>query len=131
MTELSYRLTCFHRHDEAQWLQEQIERLQSEKYEIETRAAEQAETCAQLTEANNQLSAKALLMANEAASTTDSVRRQLEMQLNEARAALAKAKEELESIRQSQQIQQMALLEALNTAQTENDMLRNQLRAKK
>ncbi|EKM59769.1 uncharacterized protein PHACADRAFT_137955 [Phanerochaete carnosa HHB-10118-sp] len=118
-------------HDEVQWLQEQIERLQSEKLEIETRAAEQAETCAQLTEANNQLSAKALLMANEAASTTDSVRRQLEMQLNETRAALVKAKEELESIQQSQQTQQMALLEALNTAQTENDMLRNQLRAKK
>lgn len=117
--------------DEVQWLQEQVDRLQSEKLEIETRAAEQAETCAQLTEANNQLSAKALLMANEAASTTDSVRRQLEAQLSEARTALAKAKEELDSVQQSQQTQQMALLEALNTAQTENDMLRSQLRAKK
>ena len=114
-----------------QWLQETLERLQAEKLEIETQAAAQAETCAQLTEANNQLSAKALLMANEAASTTDSVRRQLETQLSDARTALAKAKEELESVQQSQQTQQMALLEALNTAQTENDTLRNQLRAKK
>ena len=117
--------------DEVQWLHESLERLQAEKLEIETQAAQQAETCAQLTEANNQLSAKALLMANEAASTTDSVRRQLETQLSDARTALAKAKEELESVQQSQQTQQMALLEALNTAQTENDTLRNQLRAKK
>lgn len=112
-------------------MQETLERLQAEKLEIETQAAQQAETCAQLTEANNQLSAKALLMANEAASTTDSVRRQLDTQLSEARMALAKAKDELESVQQSQQTQQMALLEALNTAQTENDTLRNQLRAKK
>ena len=117
--------------DEVQWLHESLERLQAEKLEIETQAAQQAETCAQLTEANNQLSAKALLMANEAASTTDSVRRQLETQLSDARTALAKAKEELESVQQSQQTQQMALLEALNAAQTENDGLRSQLRAKK
>ena len=58
-----------------QWLHETLERLQAEKLEIETQAAAQAETCAQLTEANNTLSAKALLMADEAASTTDSVRR--------------------------------------------------------
>lgn len=113
-----------------QWLQETVERLQAEKLEIETHAAEQAETCAQLTEANNQLSAKALLMADEAATTTDSVRRQLETQLSEARTALAKAKEELESVQQSQQTQQMALLEALNSAQDENETLRKQLRTK-
>lgn len=117
--------------DEVQWMQETLEQLQAEKLEIETQAAAQAETCAQLTEANNQLSAKALVMANEAASTTDTVRRQLETQLSETRTALAKAKEELESVQQSQQTQQMALLEALNTAQTENDGLRSQLRAKK
>ena len=44
---------------------------------------------------------------------------------------VAKAKDELESVQQSQQTQQMALLEALNAAQTENDGLRSQLRAKK
>jgi hypothetical protein len=119
------------RQDEVQWLHETVDRLQAEKLEIETQAAEQAETCAQLTEANNQLSAKALLMADEAASSTDSVRRQLETQLSETRTALAKAKEELEAVQQAGQTQQMALLEALNAAQTESDNLRNQLRAKK
>lgn len=70
-------------------------------------------------------------MADEAASTTDSVRRQLDSQLAEARSALAKAKDELENTQRSQQTQQMALLEELNTVQTENTNLRNQLRAKK
>lgn len=94
-------------------------------------AAEQAETCAQLTEANATLSAKALAMANEAASDTDSVRRQLENQLSEYKASLAKVKDELESTQLSQQTQQMALLEELNSVQTENSNLRNQLRVKK
>lgn len=71
------------------------------------------------------------MMADEAASTTDSVRRQLDLQLAEARSALAKAKDELENTQRSQQTQQMALLEELNTVQTENTNLRNQLRAKK
>ena len=119
---------CSDRQDEVQWLQESVERLQAEKMEIETRAAEQAETCAQLTEANNQLSAKALLMANEAASTTDSVRRKLETQLSETQAELKRVKEDLEAVQQAGQTQQMALLEALNAAQTEADGLRNRLR---
>ena len=114
-----------------QWLQDSVERLQAEKLDIETQAAEQAETCAQLSEANNQLSARALLMADEAASATDSVRKQLETQLADANSALSKAKEEVESVRYSQQTQQMALLEELNSVQTENTNLRAQLRAKK
>ena len=114
-----------------QWLQESVERLQAEKLEIETHAAEQADTCAQLTEANTTLSAKALIMADEAASATDSVRKQLEAQLAEANSSLSKAMEEVESMRQSQQTQQMALLEELNSVQTENTTLRAQLRAKK
>ncbi|THH02164.1 hypothetical protein EW026_g656 [Hermanssonia centrifuga] len=117
--------------DELQWLQETVERLQAEKLDIETQAAEQAETCAQLTEANNKLSARALIMAEESASSNDSVRRQLESQLAECNASLSKTKEEIESMRESQQSQQMALLEELNSVQTENTNLRNQLRAKK
>ena len=70
-------------------------------------------------------------MADEAASTTDSVRKQLEAQLAEANSSLSKAREEMESVRQSQQTQQMALLEELNSVQTENTSLRAQLRAKK
>lgn len=112
-------------------MQETVEQLQAEKQELETQAAAQAETCAQLTEANATLSARALTMANEAASNTDGVRRQLEKQLSECKAALAKVKDELESTQVSQQTQQMALLEELNSVQTENTNLRNQLRGKK
>lgn len=71
------------------------------------------------------------MMANEAASATDSVRKQLEAQLAEANSSLSKALDEVESMRQSQQTQQMALLEELNSVQTENTSLRAQLRAKK
>lgn len=105
--------------------------MQVEKLEIETQAADQAETCAQLTEANNTLSAKALIMADEAASTTDSVRRQLETQLAECKTGLKRVNEELDSARQSAQTQQMALLEEINNLQTENTSLRNQVRAMK
>ena len=120
-----------HRQEELAWLHDQVDRLQHEKLDIETQAAEQAETCAQLTEANATLSARALSMAEEAASATGSVRKQLEAQLAEANTSLSKAREEMESVRQSQQTQQMALLEELNSVQTENTSLRAQLRAKK
>ena len=49
-----------HRQEELAWLHDQVDRLQHEKLDIETQAAEQAETCAQLTEANATLSARAL-----------------------------------------------------------------------
>ena len=112
-------------------MQEAIDRISAEKLEIETQAAEQAETCAQLTDANNTLSARALIFAQEAASSTDHVRKQLEGQLAEANSALSKARAEIESVRQSQQTTQMAMMEELNSIQTENENLRAQLRAKK
>ncbi|KAI0796236.1 Up-regulated during septation-domain-containing protein [Irpex lacteus] len=124
-------LTVQYRQDELHFLQESVDQLQTEKQELETQAAAQAETCAQLTEANATLSARALTMANEAASNTDTVRRQLEAQLSECRTQLAKVKDELESTQRSQQTQQMALLEELNSVQNENTNLRNQLRGKK
>ncbi|OCH95907.1 hypothetical protein OBBRIDRAFT_444192 [Obba rivulosa] len=116
--------------DEVQRLQEAVERIRAEKLEVETHAAEQAETCRQLTDANNTLSARALSLASDAASVSDSVRKQLETQLAECNASLTKATDEIEQMRASQQTQQMALLEELNAAQTENTNLRAQLRKK-
>lgn len=121
----------FYSQEEIQHLQDTLDRITLEKLEVETHAAEQAETCAQLTDANNTLSARALTLADEAASAQDNVRNRMEVQLAELNAALAKAKAEIESMRQSQQSQQMALMEELNVVQTENDNLRAQLRAKK
>lgn len=116
--------------DEAHYLQEQVDRITAEKLEIETQAAEQAETCRQLTDANNTLSARALTLASDAADAGDSVRKQMEVQLAECNTALERAKEEIEAMRSSQQTQQMALLEELNSMQTENASLRAQLRKK-
>ena len=110
-----------------QWLHGQVDQLQGEKLEIESHAAEQADTCAQLTEANKTLSARALSMAEEAAAATDTVRKQLEDQLAESNASLSSAREDIEDMRMSQQTQQMALLEELNSVQTENTNLRAQL----
>lgn len=119
------------RQDEIHRLQDAVDRITAEKLEVETQAAEQAETCAQLTDANTTLSARALTLASEAASSTDHVRKQLEGQLAETNAALKAARAEIESVRQSQRTTQMAMMEELNSIQTENDNLRAQLRAKK
>lgn len=117
--------------DEVQELQDAVERITSEKQEVEMLAAEQAETCRQLTEANNTLSARALTLAEEAAMAPEAVRKQLEGQLVEWRAALGKAQEEVDAMKTSEQSQRAALLDELNSVQTENEVLRAQLRAKK
>lgn len=61
-----------YRQVEANQLQESLETLTMEKQSIEMQAAEQAETCRQLNEANNVLSAKTLLLAQEAAASAHS-----------------------------------------------------------
>ncbi|KAJ7228216.1 Up-regulated during septation-domain-containing protein [Mycena pura] len=111
--------------DEVATLQSNVELARAEKRNIEAAAAEQATTCAQLTEANNALSAKTLALAAEAASAPEALRKQLE----ETRAALAAAQEEVEAMRAAEQGQSMALLEELNTLQEENGRLRDQVRA--
>lgn len=108
-----------------------IERVSNEKTEVEMLAAEQAETCRQLTEANNTLSARTLTLAEEAASAPEMVRKQLEGQLTECRAALERAQGEVDAMRASEQSQGIALLDELNSVQTENEALRAQLRARK
>ncbi|KAF8076740.1 Up-regulated during septation-domain-containing protein [Lyophyllum atratum] len=117
--------------EELQQLQSSLERIENEKREVEMLALEQAETCKQLTEANNTLSARTLTLAEEAASAPEMVRRHLEGQLSETRAALESAQDEVEAMRTSEQSQRIALLDELNSMQTENGQLRAQLRARK
>lgn len=120
-----------YRQDEVQRLQDAIDRITAEKLEVEMHAAEQAETCRQLTEANNTLSARTLTLAEEAASAPEMVRKQLEGQLTECRATLEAAQKEVDAMRMSEQSQRIALLDELNSMQTENGALRAQLRAVK
>ncbi|KAG1873560.1 Up-regulated during septation-domain-containing protein [Suillus subalutaceus] len=117
--------------DEIRDLQDAIERAVCESREMEMHAADQAETCRQLTEANSSLSAKTLRLAEEAAVAPEKVRKQLEGQLAECTEALRKAREEVDGMRMSEQTQRIALLDELNSMQTENGNLRAQLRAKK
>ncbi|KAG1830321.1 Up-regulated during septation-domain-containing protein [Suillus variegatus] len=84
-----------------------------------------------LTEANSSLSAKTLTLAEEAAAAPEKVRKQLEAQLAECTEALREAREEVDGMRMSEQTQRIALLDELNSVQTENGNLRAQLRAKK
>ncbi|KAJ7223959.1 Up-regulated during septation-domain-containing protein [Mycena rebaudengoi] len=112
-------------------LQSAVERVSAEKRDVETRAAEQAATCTQLTEANNALSAKTLALAEEAASAPEAVRKQLEGQLAEVRSALDDARAEVDAMRMSEQGQLNSMLDELNSMQTENGKLRDQLRALK
>ncbi|KAG1735686.1 Up-regulated during septation-domain-containing protein [Suillus paluster] len=113
--------------DEIRELQDAIERAVGERREMEERAADQAETCRQLEEANDALSAKTLTLAEEAAEAPERIRRQLA----ECADALREAKEEIDAMRSSEQTQRIALLDELNTVQTENGNLRAQLRATK
>ncbi|KAJ7591447.1 Up-regulated during septation-domain-containing protein [Mycena floridula] len=97
--------------DEGSKLQATIDRLIREKSEIEASGATQAEVCKQLTEANNVLSAKTLALAEEAAAAPEMT--------------------SWMRIRTAEQSQRIALLDELNTMQTENGQLRAQLRAAK
>lgn len=121
----------FYRQDELNLLHDTIERLTNEKRELERLAAEQAEECAQLTDANNALSARTLSLAEEAAQAPERIRKQLEAQLAEVRKDLELAQDEVEAMRTSEQSQRIALLDELNSMQTENGSLRAQLRAAK
>jgi chromosome segregation ATPase len=115
-----------------QQLQDSVDRITVEKRELESQAAEQAETCHQLTESNNALSARTLALAEEAAAASDAVRRQLDetkKQLEECKTQLRKAEEEIEGLRAGEQSQSIALLDELNSLQTENGNLRAQLRS--
>ncbi|XP_006456750.1 hypothetical protein AGABI2DRAFT_211843 [Agaricus bisporus var. bisporus H97] len=117
--------------EELQLLHETIERLTAEKHQIESLAAEQAEACRQLTDANNVLSARTLTLAEEAASAPGMVRRQLEVQTAELKKQLEKAEAEIEEMKSAAQTQRAALFEEMNTMNEENTNLRAQLRAVK
>lgn len=112
-------------------LQDAVDRITADKRDVEMQAAEQAETCRQLTEANNTLSARTLTLAEEAASAPEMVKKQLEAQLTECKASLERAQEEIDAMRTNEQSQRIALLDELNSMQTENGSLRAQLRAAK
>ncbi|KAF7332435.1 hypothetical protein MKEN_00125400 [Mycena kentingensis (nom. inval.)] len=123
--DLATRLSTLQ--DEVSDLQTTVERVRKEKVDLEAQAADQATTCAQLTEANNALSAKTLALAEEAASAPEALRKQLE----ETKAALATAQEDIEAMRTAEQGQSMALLEELNSLQEENSKMRDAMRAMK
>ncbi|KAJ2935694.1 hypothetical protein H1R20_g1402, partial [Candolleomyces eurysporus] len=120
--------------DELRALHDTVERATAEKHQLEAFAAEQAETCRQLGEANDALSARALTLAAEAASAPEAIRKQLDdckSQLDKTKKELEDAQDEIEAMRSAEQGQRIALLDELNTMQTENGQLRAQLRAAK
>lgn len=102
-----------------------------EKRELEKYSTGQAETCQQLQDANNTLSARTLTLAEEAAQAPGMIKKQLESQLAETKKALDIAQDEVEAMRTSEQSQRIALLDELNSMQNENGLLRAQLRALK
>ncbi|KAG2013231.1 hypothetical protein CC2G_010164 [Coprinopsis cinerea AmutBmut pab1-1] len=133
---------------EIQYLNENAERITAEKHQVEAHAADQAEEIAQLNEANNKLSARALTLAEEAANAPEPIRKQLDecrrqleeskrqledmkRQLSEKTKECENAQEEVEAMRTAEQGQRIALLDELNSVQTENGQLRAQLRAAK
>lgn len=122
-------IRIIHRQTEIAELHEAIEKATAEKRDVESQAAEQAETCRQLTEANNALSAKTLSLAQEAASAPEAIRSQLEKQLSDCKAELQKAQDDIHAMRTAEASQNIALLDELNHLQSDNENLRAQLRA--
>jgi hypothetical protein len=77
-------------------------------------AADQAETCRQLTEANSSLRARVLNLTEEATSAPEKVHEQPEGQLAECTKVLRKVREEVVGMRMSEQTQRIVLLDELN-----------------
>lgn len=115
--------------DEIDSLQHDVERLKKEKRELELQTADQAETCKNLQDANNTLSARALALAEEVATAPEAMRIKMEGQLAEVRRQLKEAQEDIDAMRNAEQSQRIALLDELNLMQSENTKLRDQLRA--
>ncbi|EIN10854.1 hypothetical protein PUNSTDRAFT_85232, partial [Punctularia strigosozonata HHB-11173 SS5] len=117
--------------DEVQRLQDAVDRIETEKRDVEALAAEQAQQILQLTEANTTLSARTLSLAEEVTLAGDGARKQMEAQLAECKKALKNAEDEIEALRTSDQSQRIQLLDEMTTLQTENENLRAQLRSRK
>jgi hypothetical protein len=115
-----------HREDKLHNMQALVERASAEKREVEASAAEQAESLKHLSDINDSLSARTLSLAQEAATAGESARKEMEVQLAECKKSLERAEEEIGVMQE----RSMQLLEELNSLQTENNNLRNQLRAR-
>lgn len=119
-----------HRQDEVYQLQMTLDQQTKEMRTLETKGLDQNEVLRQLEQSNSALSARVLTLAEEAASAPV-IKKQLENQLAETKAALDAAQEEVDAMRTAEQSQRIALLDELNTMQTENGQLRAQIRALK
>ncbi|KAH7343898.1 Up-regulated during septation-domain-containing protein [Rhizoctonia solani] len=115
--------------EELEQLQAGYEELLEIKAQLEIDAAGQAEVCASLTEANKTLSASALSLANESSTSVVAARAKLEAEAAELKKKSNELEAELDRVRGAEQSQRIALLDELNTMQTENTNLRNQIRA--
>ncbi|TFK25937.1 hypothetical protein FA15DRAFT_638420 [Coprinopsis marcescibilis] len=117
---------------EVHYLNEAIERNTAEKRQLEALVAERAKEIGELNEANNTLSARTLTLAEEAANAPNMARRQAEEQQLEVKAKeYEAAQDEIEAMRNAEQGQRIALLDELNSMQTENGQLRAQIRTLK
>ncbi|KZT60191.1 hypothetical protein CALCODRAFT_507025 [Calocera cornea HHB12733] len=111
-------------------LQRALEDARTAKRALEEQAAMQAETCHSLSEANKVLSARTLTLAAEAADAPQAARNKVEAQVAELKRALDEAQDEVDSMKRVEASQRAQLLDELNAAQTENQALRDQLRAR-
>jgi hypothetical protein len=114
--------------EEIDSLQRGVEKLQKDKRELELQTADQAETCKNLQDANNTLSARALALAEEVATAPEAMRIKMEAQLTEVRRQLKEAQDDIDAMRNAEQSQRIVLLDELNIMQSENTKLRDQLR---
>ncbi len=111
--------------DHLREVQNSLEQLRAEKQQLEATVKPQREQIETLKAANDVLSARALSLAKE----QESLRKSSMGDSGDLQEALKKAQEEIDSMRMSEQTQRVALLDELNSMQTENARLRDQVRA--
>lgn len=116
--------------DEVIQLQNGIELALKQKRALETKLMDTELSLKELTEKNNTLNSRALVLTAEAAeaSTNTEELRKLEAERADLKVSLARAEDEVDAMRNAEQSQRIALLDELNSMQKENENLRAQLR---
>jgi archaellum component FlaC len=76
-----------------------LDAAHSAKRQLEVSAAQQAETCERLSQANDSLSSRALTLADEAEQEKRKMQKKLEKEIDDLKAELDGSKEDLDDIR--------------------------------
>ena len=109
-----YGLTMYQLRDELNSVRSALDNATNSKRSLEVQAAAQAETCERLSQANDQLSARALALADEAEREKRALQRRLQDELAVLRKQLDEAQEDADEQKTRGQSQRIQLLDEVS-----------------